>query len=391
MEYITTKDTSAKWGISTTRITILANEGRIPGAKRLGKSWLIPANATKPPMLKANHSGTPQKETINFSFPLYHFRPDWSYINEASLSTQQKQLLKAEKAVVECRFTDAYPLLKSILQAPNDIYIEIGCLWNAGICCIGLNKPTDYSRFYMRLKILLSRDFPYRDDLTIILDTLNTYVDTIDSATKYNVDNIDINDQCLPLICLQNGYSIMTKEIMNPGTADTNMLEINLRFINTTSAVIVSEMLHLYLLGIYSLRQDMESANKHAKHVVEIAYENKYFLPLVTYYSYFSSILSPIIQQYPEEFQRHCHKLITTFEENFSNFLLTKNDHAVISKLNDADYPYIYAVLMNLHNNLIAEKLGVSERTVKRRLDMICEKLGVNSKKALKEYLHNNM
>ena len=30
MEYISTKEASAKWGISTTRITILANEGRIP-------------------------------------------------------------------------------------------------------------------------------------------------------------------------------------------------------------------------------------------------------------------------------------------------------------------------------------------------------------------------
>ena len=48
MEYITTKEASEKWGISTTRITILANQGRIPGAQRLGKSWLIPASATKP-------------------------------------------------------------------------------------------------------------------------------------------------------------------------------------------------------------------------------------------------------------------------------------------------------------------------------------------------------
>lgn len=48
MNYISIKDASASWNLSERRIRVLCNEGRIPGAKKDGKSWLIPENANKP-------------------------------------------------------------------------------------------------------------------------------------------------------------------------------------------------------------------------------------------------------------------------------------------------------------------------------------------------------
>lgn len=48
MEYLTTIELSEKWGISSRRIGILCAEGRIEGALKKGKTWLIPADAQKP-------------------------------------------------------------------------------------------------------------------------------------------------------------------------------------------------------------------------------------------------------------------------------------------------------------------------------------------------------
>ena len=48
MEYLSIRQTSEKWGISTRRIQILCAEDRIPGAMRVGYSWVIPASAEKP-------------------------------------------------------------------------------------------------------------------------------------------------------------------------------------------------------------------------------------------------------------------------------------------------------------------------------------------------------
>lgn len=47
-EYMTVKETAAKWGISERRVNILCNEGRVEGVVKFGASWAIPSDAEKP-------------------------------------------------------------------------------------------------------------------------------------------------------------------------------------------------------------------------------------------------------------------------------------------------------------------------------------------------------
>lgn len=392
MEYITTKEASKKWGISTIRITVLANEGRIPGAYRLGKSWLIPATATKPEARKPSRKSAHKGEPDSFSFPLCYLRPDWSIEKVSQLSTQHRILFKAETAVLECRFEDAYRLLESIRKSPDDIVMEIGCLGLIGICCIALNYPKDFSKIYQRLHMLLSDDFPYRDDLIIILDFLRTYVETLDYSAQYGYTyNPDIQAQCAPLACVLMGFTGYAKESLNPGSADIPYLELILRLLQTTGAVIATEFMNCHLLAIYDMRQDTERAKDHAKAVIQIAYENKFYLPLATYYPYYKQVFDPFLSEYPEDFRTLLQKIATQHEEDFSAFLSSINEYNAFAILSREDYPYTHGVYMGLSNADIAKKLGVSIHTVSRRLDKIYEKLGVKNKKELQEYLHKNM
>mgnify|MGYP000008747829 FL=1 len=48
MDYITTIEMSKIWGISSRRIFLLCSQGRVPGAEKKGKPWLIPKDAVKP-------------------------------------------------------------------------------------------------------------------------------------------------------------------------------------------------------------------------------------------------------------------------------------------------------------------------------------------------------
>ena len=48
MEYCSIRQISEKWGISVRRIQVLCVENRIPGAVKIGYSWVIPADAEKP-------------------------------------------------------------------------------------------------------------------------------------------------------------------------------------------------------------------------------------------------------------------------------------------------------------------------------------------------------
>lgn len=48
MEYITVSEASKKWGVTTRRVQMLCNEGKIKGAVRFGPVWKIPSTAVLP-------------------------------------------------------------------------------------------------------------------------------------------------------------------------------------------------------------------------------------------------------------------------------------------------------------------------------------------------------
>ncbi len=46
--YLSIREAAEKWGVSERRIHQYCSEGRIPGAERIGKAWVIPVDAEKP-------------------------------------------------------------------------------------------------------------------------------------------------------------------------------------------------------------------------------------------------------------------------------------------------------------------------------------------------------
>src|SRR5574344_1370799 len=48
MKYLSVKDVAGLWGINERRVRVLCDDGRVDGAMKVGKSWLIPSDASKP-------------------------------------------------------------------------------------------------------------------------------------------------------------------------------------------------------------------------------------------------------------------------------------------------------------------------------------------------------
>ena len=48
MDYMTLREASEKWGVSSRQVNYYCVEGRIPGAVKIASVWLIPKDAEKP-------------------------------------------------------------------------------------------------------------------------------------------------------------------------------------------------------------------------------------------------------------------------------------------------------------------------------------------------------
>ena len=47
-DFITSQEASEKWRVSVRQVQMLCKNGKVEGASRVGRNWIIPADAEKP-------------------------------------------------------------------------------------------------------------------------------------------------------------------------------------------------------------------------------------------------------------------------------------------------------------------------------------------------------
>ena len=67
---MTVKETAKLWDISERRVMILCKEGKIDGATKKGRSWVIPANAQKPADARYKKSSPIRKTSSRLPLPI---------------------------------------------------------------------------------------------------------------------------------------------------------------------------------------------------------------------------------------------------------------------------------------------------------------------------------
>ena len=70
MEYLKIDDVAAAWGISSRRLQTLCAEGKIEGAIRFGRAWMIPRTARKPIDGRTRASRQMQANTQKTDMPM---------------------------------------------------------------------------------------------------------------------------------------------------------------------------------------------------------------------------------------------------------------------------------------------------------------------------------
>ena len=70
MEYISIHDISAKWNMKERKVTAFCREGRIAGARKIGKTWMIPDDALMPLDKRTKEFESFSSELISYSISI---------------------------------------------------------------------------------------------------------------------------------------------------------------------------------------------------------------------------------------------------------------------------------------------------------------------------------
>lgn len=107
MKYLTVKEAATKMNVSERRVRSYLNDGRIEGATKAGKTWLIPSNATKPNDLRNSFQFDQVKkdEQIDFKTYLKRFPDEKGYFGKYGGAYLPPQLENAFKEIYDAYLT----------------------------------------------------------------------------------------------------------------------------------------------------------------------------------------------------------------------------------------------------------------------------------------------
>jgi tryptophan synthase beta chain len=106
MKYYSVKQAAASWKVNERRVRVYLDEGRIPGALKVGKSWMIPEDAQKPLDARVTPEGKGQlqvqeKYDVDFQTYFKHYPDDEGFFGRYGGAYVPPELKKAFKEIYD--------------------------------------------------------------------------------------------------------------------------------------------------------------------------------------------------------------------------------------------------------------------------------------------------
>lgn len=144
MDYIKADEAAAQWGISTRRLQTLCAEGKISGATRFGRAWMIPKGAQKPAdgrkkavEIQNADIPMPRKTPFLYMTDLYNTPGCAEKATEALVDNPEAQILFAA-GIAYCRgqIDKVYEIASYLLQKHSGFYAVLSAGMLLAQCAI---------------------------------------------------------------------------------------------------------------------------------------------------------------------------------------------------------------------------------------------------------------
>jgi len=387
MQYITTSQAADLWNISRRRITLLANDGRIPGAVLIGSRWMIPKDAKKPEDSRTKNA-QPQKATSDSQFRFRVYQQDDKSSFSPPLSAEEITFRKAANFFMSCQFDKLEGLLGELPIESSNRYNRILAEYVSCMICFVLDKVRPFLDFYGKLTSEFNADFPHKQEMLCFLaelnasaGILNTQKNTFifDPKYPYHPDMLSHLAACQTISIFYSGDYTGSERMISSCELNCEIFE------RTSSNAIDLQTMHLYLGLMNEALGKKDNKEYHLRRAFELAEKYKlYWSPAMEYY-YYGASFDTILKDYSKEFLQKLRNLSIEIHNRREAFFKNSSVDSVFELLPKKKFIFVYYAVQGFGNKEIADFLHISERAVKKNYSIIYESLGVKSKKELVE------
>jgi len=388
MDYISIKEASERWGIDTSRIGVLAREGRIEGAIIVGRNWLIPADAQKPNDLRKNKYINDAK-SYSFRFPVFICQAKDKF--NPPLSSDELALKKAQANFYKCDFKKAQESFTKLCDTSTNIYVKICAAFYMCIIIAASKTDVKWNDYYLKLITSFTEDFEYKTEMELFKPLLDTYLGMYNSASKKLSlkQNYKYHESSFYTYSYISFFHLLDSSSFELDLKNLELYEVLCQKMEDDGHILEAQSLHRILFVAYLLKQNNEQMLYHLRYVISIAQKYNLLYIAAEFEPYYSEYYSIVLEKYPEDFRNKIRKYGKEILDNFTVFNKKYTSSILYSELNEKDYQIILYKIQGYLNKQIAVKMSLSERTIANRLSIIYDKLNIKNKNDLIGVINN--
>ena len=403
MEYLKIEQIAKKWDISARRVQLLCADGKIEGAVRFGRAWMIPKNAKKPidGRTKAGRSlvnenmRLPRKTPFLYMSDLYNTPGTADEVGESlSYNHEAQVLFEAEVAYSRGEIDKVYESANYLLGKRSGLYAVLSAGMLLAMCAIWKGDINMWRRAKVHIAEAPAKNDIDRDLMQLALSAVDTMIYNVESFPEwFKKGNFEpIHKDAYPAAKVYYakylyalGYAVAMGLVKVEGTQGLYIMSVisyavepMISWARADNTVMSEIYLRLTCAAIYHNCGKDEDATHHIDKAIELALPDKLYGVLAEYCRALDTLMERRLSAIDNEAWREVKKLYKAYNEGWSKLSGVVRGKNILTTLTAKEREVAKLAAFGLSNQEIVDKLYISLSVVKQAVRIVSEKSGLS-------------
>ena len=396
---ITVKQAAEKWGVTPRRVQELCKEGKIKGAQRWERTWMIPAHAVLPSTAKGDvpHMPMPKKSPFLDMTNIYNTAGDAD--GRAAMLENNPEafaLLEAQLAYRRGEIYKVYDHARYFLSAHSGFYAILGGGMLLALCAIWRGDMELWVEAKRHICSAPCESEVQRDMISLALAIVNSSVyDNKDYPEWFKRGNFEaLPPDAHPAAKVfytkylyMSAFGIASKQIDFEGIQGLALMRLIPKTIEPmiSQAVVDKTILPEIFLRLscavaYYNSGDREHAIVHMDKAIALALADRLYGVLVEYVRHFDGLLEERIALVDPSAVENIKELYGVYSVGWSKLSGAVRNRNIAANLTAREREVAKLVTFGFTSKEIASMLYIAESTVKQTVLRVVQKTGVKDR-----------
>lgn len=406
MEYLNITETAEKWGISPRRLQTLCASGKVEGATRFGKAWMIPKTTQKPidgrtKASKDNLTSLLKKDMpMPRKTPFLHMTDLYSIAGtaEKSIATLESNpeaqiLLSAEIAYSKGNIEKVYDSAYYLLHKHSGFYAVISAGMLLGLCAIWRGDLNMWRQAKIHIAEAPAKSEADRDIMAFSITAIDSILYDVSSFPEWfklgrfeplHKDTLPAAKVFYAKYLYAVGYGLATKQLELQGvqglsllTMIPNTIEPMISQAMADNSVIAEIYLRMTCAAIYHTSGNKEQAIYHIDRALALALPDKLFGILAEYGRTLDSLLEQRVSRVDLDAWYAVRDLYHIYMAGWTKLSGSVRGKNLATTLSPKEREVAKLAAFGFKNSQIAESLNISISAVKQAVTNVSNKTGM--------------